>query len=176
MLNSKKEQKINYHLLPLLAIVFALSWQFAGSNSGTFYQSQSYFPAYSSFGTQDPLVYVQTFPASQFRTVSADTGPFIVHIPQPAAPYIPPTSYPSLIASVIDWGWGPIFVDSVSGPAWADYFHNRDYYRYYGNKQEQSVKKRQVIYRTYTQDIFAGYKQCAENGPIVTCTKSVADP
>ena len=157
----------------MLALMFVMSWQFFGSDSGFLYQQQNYMP-YRTSSFSEPLMQVQTYPGPQFRTAS-DAGPFIVHIPQPAAPYIGPTNYPSLIASVIDWGWGPITVDSSVAPAWIDYFHNRDYNRYYGAR-EQVVKKKPIIYRTYTQDILANYKKCTANGNVITCSRSSIDP
>ncbi len=173
----KKQTKLkyNYHVIPLLALVFVMSWQFQGSDSGFLYEQQNYMPYRTSSFSGGPLVQVQSYNAPQLRT-TVDTGSFIVKIPQPAAPYIPPTNYHSMIASVIDWGWGPISVDSSAAPVWVDYFHNRDYYRYYGNRQQQVVGKRSIIYRTYTQDIFADYKTCTENGNIITCSRSAVDP
>ncbi len=171
----KNKLKQNYHVLPLLALVFVLSWQFWGSDSSFLYEQQNQFQYRTSSFSEGPVVRVQSFNAPQFKP-NVDTGPFIVQIPQPAAPYIGPTNYPSLIASVIDWGWGPVSVDNSIAPAWVDYFHNRDYNRYYGNRQQQIVKKKPMTYRTYTQDIFANYKTCVENGNVITCSRSAADP
>ena len=136
----KNDTKKIYGLI--LPILFLLSWQFTGSPSGALYQWQNSAPYYASSQGNSFVMNVPTPQPNPNMFSSRDNGPFIVQIPQPAAPFIGPTKYPSSwTSSVIDWGWGPIFLDSsIAGKA-VKYFYDRDSAKYYGGStQYQYVK------------------------------------
>ena len=134
----------------MLPILLVLSWQFTGSSAGYAYQWQNNAPYYASSYSQDNSFAVSMPMVRPNPQIFAqgESGPFVVQIPQPAAPYIGPTKYPSSwLSSVIDWGWGPIFVDSsIAGKA-VKYFYDRDSAKYYGNNQQYQYVKDYYLWK-----------------------------
>jgi len=142
---NQKAHKKMHHSFSLLALLFIFSWSFFGSDSsGLLYQYQNNIapPAVQSY--QGPLLAFYAAPYPQAAYSAAPAGQLAVQIPAPAARYEQPATRIALAASVIDWGWGPIFVDPAAAPAWIDFFHNRDYNRYFG-RSETSPRSQKAL-------------------------------